>query len=241
MRRAAVTLLGYFSATAGDVRKRIAVALLGRLSDPARDVRLEALSSLARLRNRRRLRRRCACSPIPPRMCVGRRCCTSVRSVICRRCRCWPTSWNGHQKRCARVRRRPWRLWSCGRRQRRAGAGSGPTAAVDRWMRRCGALARALRDEVRPAVRAALLSLGSLAVPTLLTELAADRPGFQQLPPIIDILRDLAPPWPRREGAGRGGAGDGVGTSDCRASGSSTPRRRSPTSPLAELHRAWQR
>ena len=50
-----------------------------------------------------------------------------------------------------------------------------------------------LRDEVRPAVRAALLSLGSLAVPTLLTELAADRPGFAQLPPIIDILRDLAP------------------------------------------------
>lgn len=195
VRRAAVTLLGYFTATAGDVRKRIAVALLGRLSDPARDVRLEALSSLARLLEP-------AAAPAALRLLadpaedvrrqavlylgqVGYLPAVPVLADLLERA---PEAMRqgAAQALAALVLRQAVATTR--------GAGNSPTAASRALDEALRALVRGLlRDEVRPAVRAALLSLGSQAIPTLLTELAADRPGFAQLPPIVDILRDLAP------------------------------------------------
>lgn len=213
VRRAAASLLGYFTATAGDVRKRVAVALLGRLSDAARDVRLEALSSLTRLAepaaapaalrllsdSAEDVRRQAVLylgqvgyapaaplfadllqrAPEPLRQAAAQALSNLVLRLVAPGAGARPSP-----------NPSPGSLTAAS-----APASPAPGPAVNGVVRDAiAALVGGLeRDEIRPAVRPAVLTLGALSVPALLTQLSADRPGLRQVPPIVDILRDLAP------------------------------------------------
>jgi HEAT repeat protein len=215
VRRAAASLLGYFTATAGDVRKRIAVALLGRLSDAARDVRLEALSSLTRLAEP-------AAAPAALRLLsdsaedvrrqavlylgqVGYAPAAPLFADLLQRA---PEPLR--QAAAQALSNLVLRLAASGAfaspsANPKPGPGTAASPAANVVIRDAiAALVGGLdRDEIRPAVRPAVLALGALAVPALLAQLSADRPGLRQVPPVVDTLRDLAPTL---TGEGRGQA-----------------------------------
>ncbi len=193
VRRAAVTLLGYFTASASEVRKRIAVALLGRLSDAARDVRLESLSSLARLAEP-------AAAPAALRLL------TDPAEDVRRQAVLYlgqigygpavPILTDLLQRAPEALRQSAAQALATLVLRKSAATSANPAAspAASPVAEAILALVRGLeREEVRPAVRAALMSLGGLSVPALLTQLSAEHAGLRQLPPIVDVLRDLAP------------------------------------------------
>lgn len=185
VRRAACSLLGHLAAGSKDARKRIAVALLGRLSDASRDVRVEAISSLTRLAD-------------PSAAAAALRLLSDPADDVRRQAVLYlgqvgyapalPLLTDLLQRSPEPLRTSAAQaIAALLRAMEASGSANQPatTAALT-------ALIHSLeREEVRPAARAALLSLRGLSVPLLSAELSAVGTPVPRALAIVDVLRDL--------------------------------------------------